>query len=415
MAEKNTFNKGEKAASRSALTLIVLGIIKASVAFVSGSTALIAGTIDTFSDVFSSVAVWVGLRIANKKSTERFPYGYFKAETFALLIVSMIIIASSILIMLESWQKLFETATISFSSIALITAAISAVIYYLLAKYKERIGRQIGSQALVSEGLHSMTDVYTSIVVFGGVFFAVFGYQFVEVFVGFAISIYVLVRGLLFGKDAALVLMDVSPNPQIVKEMKEIAESISGVKGTHAVRVRKSGPVFFGEIHIELQEKMSLEKAHVISDIVEVKVKNQIKNLESLTVHAGLAHKKRKRIAIPIDTDKGLDSSSSLHFGSASYFAILDVEGEQILDFQVMANQGAKLPHKKGIKASQQLVEQKVDMLLASSVGEAPFHILSDNLIQIYNLLKSTKIQEAVHYLSQGSLEKMLSPTEKSG
>ncbi len=188
--------------------------------------------------------------------------------------------------------------------------------------------------------------------------------------------------------------MDVSPNPQIVKEMKEIAESISGVKGTHAVRVRKSGPVFFGEIHIELQEKMSLEKAHVISDIVEVKVKNQIKNLESLTVHAGLAHKKRKRIAIPIDTDKGLDSSSSLHFGSASYFAILDVEGEQILDFQVMANQGAKLPHKKGIKASQQLVEQKVDMLLASSVGDAPFHILSDNLIQIYNLLKSTKIQE---------------------
>jgi cation diffusion facilitator family transporter len=137
MAEKNTFNKGEKAASRSALTLIVLGIIKASVAFVSGSTALIAGTIDTFSDVFSSVAVWVGLRIANKKSTERFPYGYFKAETFALLIVSMIIIASSILIMLESWQKLFETATISFSSIALITAAISAVIYYLLANIKK--------------------------------------------------------------------------------------------------------------------------------------------------------------------------------------------------------------------------------------------------------------------------------------
>ena len=412
MVDKNTFEKGEKAARLSTFTLIALGIIKGSVAIISGSLALLAGSIDTFSDIFSSAAVWVGLRIAKKKPTERFPYGYFKAETFALLIVSMIIVASSIFIMIESWEKLFEVNVISFSDLALVVAALSTVVYFLLAKYKERVGRQIDSQALVSEGLHSMIDVYTSILVFIGVLLGVFGYQIVEALVGFIISVYVLVRGLLFGKDAALLLMDVSPSPQMAKEIKEIAESVNGVKGTHAIRQRKSGPVFFGEIHLELQENLSLEKAHLISDTVESRIKGKMKNLESLTIHAGISHKKRKRVTVPIQNDKGLDSISSEHFGSAPFFAILDIEGEQILNFQTIENQGAILLHKKGIKAAQQLVEQKVDILLASDLGEGPFHMLGDNLILIYHLPKSVEVKEAIRLLNQNQLGKMLTATE---
>ncbi len=103
------FKQGEKAAKLSTIVLLALGILKGTVAVVSGSVALLAGTIDSFSDVFSSIAVWTGLKIAKKKPTERFPYGYYKAETFALLTVSLIIVASSILIMLESFQKFLRS------------------------------------------------------------------------------------------------------------------------------------------------------------------------------------------------------------------------------------------------------------------------------------------------------------------
>ena len=329
-----SFRKGEKAAKLSTIVLLALGILKGIVAIVSGSVALLAGTIDSFSDVFSSIAVWAGLRIAKKKPTERFPYGYYKAETFALLTVSLIIVASSILIMLESFQKFFEVYVISFSDIALVVAALSAVIYYLLAKYKGRVGRQVGSQALISEGLHSMVDVYTSVLVFVGVFLGVLGYQVGEALIGFVMGAYVLIRGLLFGKDAVLVLMDVSPSPQRVKEMKEIAESVHGVNGTHEVRLRKSGPVFFGEMHVELQEGLSLEKAHVISEEVETRIKERFKDLELVTVHVGLAHRKKTRIAIPIVEDKGMDSPVTLHFGSAPYFAFIEVEEGQIVSLQ---------------------------------------------------------------------------------
>ena len=414
MAENRiSFRKGEKAAKLSTVILLALGTLKGIVAIVSGSVALLAGTIDSFSDVFSSIAVWAGLRIAKKKPTERFPYGYFKAETFALLTVALIIVASSVLIMLESYQKFFEVNVISFSDLALAAAALSAVIYFLLARYKGRVGRQVGSQALISEGLHSMVDVYTSVLVFVGVFLASFGYQFVEALIGLVISVYVLIRGLWFGKDAVLVLMDVSPSPQRVKEMKEIAEGVHGVKGTHDVRLRKAGPVFFGEMHVEMQEGLSLERAHVISEAVEKAIKERFKDLELVTIHVGLAHRKKTKIAIPILEDKGLNSLATLHFGGAPYFAFIEVEEGQIVSLHTKENEGAKLSHKKGIQAAHLLVEEKVDVVLAGSIGEGPFHVLGDNLIQIYYLPKSVEIREAVRLLNQNLLERMMSPTEK--
>lgn len=405
--------KGEEAAKLSTVIVLALGILRGIVSFASGSVALLAGTIDSFTDVFSSIAVWAGLNIAKKKPTERFPYGYFKAETFALLSVSLILVASSILIMLESFQKLFAVYVILFSDAALAVAALSTVIYYFLSKYKCRVGRQIGSQALISEGAHSMIDVYTSVLVFAGVSLGVVGYPVGEAVIGFLIGAYVFIRGLLFGKDAALILMDVSPSPQRVREMRKIAESVRGVNGVHDIRLRKSGPVFFGEIHVELQEGLSSERAYVISDEIEARIKERFKDLELVTVHVEGAHKKKRRIAIPIDEDKGLDSLISPHFGSAPYFVFIDIEEGQVVGFYAKENEGAKLLHKKGIHAADLLIREKVYAVLSGDVGEGPFSVLGNNLIQIYHLPHPTKVQEAIRLLNENLLEKMTAPTEK--
>jgi len=258
-----------------------------------------------------------------------------------------------------------------------------------------------------------MIDVYTSVLVFGGVFLGVLGFQVGEALIGFVMGAYVLARGLWFGKDAVLVLMDVSPSPQRVKEMKKIAESVHGVEGTHEVRLRKSGPVFFAEMHVELQEGLSLEKAHAISEEVETRIKERFKDLELVTVHVGLAHRKKTRIAIPILEDRGLDSSANLHFGSAPYFAFVEVEEGQIMGFYVKENEGAKLSRQKGIQAASLLVKEKTDVVLAGDLGEGPFHVLGDNLIQIYSLPKVMEIREAIRLLNQNLLEKMVSPIEK--
>jgi cation diffusion facilitator family transporter len=406
--------KGEEAARRSTIVLIALAVLRGAVSFASGSIALLAGTIDSFTDVFSSIAVWVGLNVAKKKPTERFPYGYYKAETFALLVVSLIFILSSILIIIESFQKLFVAYFITSPDLALVVAALSAVIYYILAKYKTRIGRQIGSQALISEGLNSRIDVYTSLLVFAGVFLNTVGYPAGEALIGLLIGVYVLMRGLLFGKDAALVLMDVSPSPERVKEMRDIAESVPGVQGTHNIKLRKSGPVFFAEMHVELREGLSLERAHAISEEIERRIKERFSDLESVTVHVGLAHKNTLRIAVPIVEDEGLDSLTSQHFGSAPVFAFVDVQKNQVIGFYVKENEGAKLSQKKGMRAANLLIGENIDALIAGGVGEGPFHTLGDSMVLIYRLpTGAVTVQEAIRLLNENLLQKMTTSTEK--
>jgi divalent metal cation (Fe/Co/Zn/Cd) transporter len=97
MNKKNVLlGKEEEAAKLSTIIVFALGILKGIASFASGSVALLAGTIDSFSDVFSSVAVWAGLNIAKRKPTERFPYGYYKVVTFALFTVSLVIVHTAL-------------------------------------------------------------------------------------------------------------------------------------------------------------------------------------------------------------------------------------------------------------------------------------------------------------------------------
>jgi len=416
MSERdNLFKKGERAAFLSASVLLAFTILKGLVSLISGSVALLADSIHSFADIFSSIAVWAGLKLVRKQLTERFPYGYYKAETFALLIVAVIIAASGILILKEAVDKLFEPTAVLFPSVVLVVAAFSGLVSYVLGRYKENIGNLIGSQSLIGEGQHSMVDVYTSLLVFAGVFFASLGYPVAEVLAGLVIGVYTIRVGLWFGKDAVLVLMDASLSPQRAKEMKEIAEGVTGVIGVHNIRFRKSGPVSFGEMHIELQQGLALDRAHAISSEVEEKIKKRFRDVESITINVGLAHKEKVKVGIPVLEDKGLKSIASMHFAKAPLFALILMEKSQVRNIDFKVNEAAELSRKRGVAAAQFLVTERVDTVLAGSVGEGPFHVLRDNLIQIYVLPARLEIREALLSLNENKLEKMTEPTEQDG
>ena len=411
MRDRNQlFVKGEKAAKISAIILLALSICKGAVALISGSVALLADSIHTFADIFSSVAVWVGLKLVQKKPTERFPYGYYKAESFALLAVSLTIIISGVLILMEAITKILEPTIVLFPTLVLIATALSGFISYFLGRYKRSVGRLAGSQSLIVEGQHSLIDVYTSLMVLVGVSFSSIGYPVAEALAGLAIGVYVIKVGLWFAKDAILALMDACLRPERASEMKEIAMGVHGVKGVHAIRLRKSGPVSFGEMHVEMQEDLPLDKAHAISEEVEEKIRKRFQDVESITIHIGISHKEKTKIGIPILEDKGLESMTSPHFGGAKLFAFVDTEKGQITSFFAKINEAANLTRKKGIVAAQFLVDEDVDVVLVGDLGEGPFHRLRENMVQIYHLNEPVKIEDAVRLLSQNKLERMMSP-----
>lgn len=132
----SSLKKGEEVAKRSTLIVAILCVFKAVIGMLSGSIALTADAINSLTDIFGNMAVYAGLKLSQRRPTEKFPYGYYKAETFATFVISIIIFIAGFEIIREAAIKLINPQTVSYPSYVLVVASISAVISFILANYK---------------------------------------------------------------------------------------------------------------------------------------------------------------------------------------------------------------------------------------------------------------------------------------
>jgi cation diffusion facilitator family transporter len=117
--------RGEKIVKLSSFAVAMIGLTKGAAGFFTGSVALLAQAVDSFTDFFASVTVYLGLKFAQKKPTEKFPYGYYRAETFASLIVAIIMVLSGLEVARESITRFLQPEVVFFSQVAMSVAAIS--------------------------------------------------------------------------------------------------------------------------------------------------------------------------------------------------------------------------------------------------------------------------------------------------
>jgi len=405
-----SFQRGENIAKLSSFAAAMIGLTKGVVGLFTGSTALLAQAVDSFTDVFASVAVYLGLKFTQKKPTEKFPYGYYRAETFASLIVAIIIILSGLEIARESTMRFLQPEAVSFPYVAMSVAAISIPFLFFLAKYNKKIGEDINSQAIVGQAKNFTLDVYSSMLVFLGVLSSYLGIPWIEALVAVIISAFILKTGASIGKDSVLALMDAVLKPEHISKLRRLSEEVPGVIGVHDIKIRKSGPFCFGEMHMEVEEDLPLERAHAIAEEVERKAKQECEELETLVIHMEPAKRKKFRIAVPIEEDRGLESTPNPHFGSASNFIIIEIDQGQIKNWTVKPNPGAKLSKKRGITSADFLIAERVNTVLAGELGEGPFHVLRDGLVEVYNLPSNSGIGEATEDFLNGKLEKVVSP-----
>lgn len=386
---------GETAAKYSSLINFLLAIVKGIVGVFSGSIALIADSIHSFTDILASLAVYVGLRLSRRKPDEKFPYGYYKIETLTSLIISALIIITGFEIALESFDAYINPQTIDIPLISLSVAALSAVVSLLLARYKGKVGRQISSQALINDGKHSFIDIFSSLIVFMGILSAYLGYLQIQGISGILVAVLIVYMGVKLAKNDILVLLDASLDPEKIDEIKAIAEDVDGVEGVHDVKVRRSGPFVFAELHLETKKELPVMKASQITDEIRKLVKERIKNLDTITFQIEPSKREKLRIAVPVENDNGLQSKISEHFAKAPYIFIADVSKKEIIDNKIIENPGYKLEKKRGIETAELLGKEEVDILIGNEVGEGPVHVLSDELIDITNP-EGTNLEEVI-------------------
>ncbi|AKB85140.1 cation diffusion facilitator family transporter [Methanococcoides methylutens] len=411
MAVKEELRAGAKASRNSTIALIFLAAIKGSVGFYSGSSSLIADAIHTSMDIFTSLAVWVGLKLSLKSSGEHFPYGYYKAENLVALFVSLLIILSGVELVREALSTIRDPAEIEFQGLALGAAVFSVITIYALSQYKFRVGNEIGSQALIADATHSYTDVFSSMVVVVAIIGSMLGMPWLDSLGVLVISVVIFKLGISTAKESALTLMDAWLDRDSIETIRESVEHIPGVNRVDDIRLRRSGLVVFGEMQVESAGECDLKRVEFLSAEIEEVVKDKIKNLEHLSVDVKPGKMSELRIAIPVAGSEGLQSKLSRHIGKTPYYIFVDMEDNKLKNWNVVENPAADLERKRGVKTAEFLEEKGVNVIIVKDIGEGPFHKFHDSFIRILGMPDDVDdVQALIERITE--LDVITSPTE---
>ncbi len=269
-------------ASLVALGLTALGQLL--VVLASGSVALLADTVHNGADALTAVPLWVAFRLARRAPSRRYPYGLLRAEDLAGVLVVLAIAASACLAAIESVRRLLEPRPVE----QLPWVAAAGVIGFLgneaVAWYRIRVGRRIGSAALVADGLHARTDGLTSLGVLAGAAGAAVGFERTDPIAGLGITVAIavvlfqaargVIRRLLDGTDETTVIL-----------LEETAAAVPGVEHVTSAKARWTGHVLNAELEIQVDPTLTVEAGHRIAEEVEHALLHRLPRLAGATVH----------------------------------------------------------------------------------------------------------------------------------
>src|SRR3954470_7652805 len=184
--------RGIRAVRISLVGLAVTAVLQLVVVLLSGSVALLADTIHNFSDALTAVPLWIAFLLGRRAATRRYTYGFGRAEDLAGLFVVAMITLSAIIAGIESIHRLIHPVPIAHVGWVAAAGLIGFAGNEVVAVYRIRAGRRIGSAALIADGLHARTDGFTSLAVLFGAGGAALGFPMADPIIGLVITVAIL-------------------------------------------------------------------------------------------------------------------------------------------------------------------------------------------------------------------------------
>jgi len=280
----------KKLGRRAVLTAIFgnigLTIFNFAIGLLSGSTALIAESAHTFSDILTSSITFIGFRISLKPPDRLHPYGHGRAEPLVGLIIVVFLGIIAFEILNEVYIKIFLGGPVKPpESIAAVMALVGVVVNFIMTNYMMKTGKKINSPAIIADAQHQKVDIFSSIAIFVGVIGSNLGYPILDPIVAIFIAILVLKTAFDIGKENINNIMGTLPSKDILEHIKNCSLSVKGVLGIHNVRINYLGPYASVELHVSVAEDLSLKEAHVIAHNVEDKIVKDVDVVSMVTVH----------------------------------------------------------------------------------------------------------------------------------
>ncbi|MFO7929312.1 MAG: cation diffusion facilitator family transporter [Candidatus Humimicrobiaceae bacterium] len=409
--EISELKKGQKASVIVSVIILLLALSKGIAGYLSDSSALIGDAIHSGVDLVVMFASWVGLKISQREPTERFPYGFYKAESLATLFISLFILYASYELIREGYSRLFTISRINMPVLALAVVFCAAVTTVFTSRYLAKIGRKINAESLMVASREQLVDAFTSAGVFVAVLLSYFQIRYAEGIATIVIALLILRIGIISARDAIFSLMDVSPSKDVERKVEEIIKEDQAIDNFSNLKLRRSGPYVFGEVNVEVKKFINVDKAHVIIDKLEKKIK-EIKAVDSFVVHVEPYKSKDFKIVIPVMEDEGLKSKIMEHFGRAKYFLFCNIKGEEIKKYYIKENEYKDKDIRAGLAAAHFIKEENANILITREIGEISFHTLRDSLVDVY-ITEDEAAEDIIKKFSQGKLKRLGSPTKE--
>lgn len=284
-SELETSRRGMRALLLSFLGLTATAALQALVFLVSGSVALLVDTIHNVADALTAVPIAVAFTVGRRVATKRYTYGYGRAEDLAGIVVVVVIAASAALAALEAVRRIADPRPLDHLGLLALAGVIGFLGNELVARYRITVGREIGSAALVADGLHARTDGFTSLGVVLSAALAWAGYERADPIVGLLIVLAVLAVLRDATRDVYRRLMD-AVDPELVDLVERTARDTAGVRDVGDVRLRWIGHRLRAELEIVVDETLTVVAAHRVAEATEHRLLHDVPRLHAALVHA---------------------------------------------------------------------------------------------------------------------------------
>ena len=337
---------------------LLLTVFKLAVGLLINSVALIADAIHSGMDVFSSLVTFLGIKAAKKPVDEKHPYGYYRTESLAGLVVAVLLGISGVWIIYEGVERFLELEPVTFSLWAIGLMIVTVIVNEVMSRLKFHYGRKYESLSLVADAEHSRADVISSVGVLIGLILIRY-FVYADAIIALLIGLYILKETFSIGKEITDSLLDVN-NPELEEKIKKtIAEEQIEISD---LKTRKIGGANFAEIKIKLDPRLKLEDASQLAKSLEEKLLNNLSQLKYVVVSAESHELKRgtiigqfgrrigwqhrgfkligpkktgKRTVIPLENNQ-----ISQHFGTKEYLII-----DQDKDGSILRKEKIKNPY----------------------------------------------------------------------
>lgn len=280
-------NKAVRASVFSIVSNTVLAIVKGVAGILGNSYALIADAIESTTDIFASLLVWMGLRYARRPADSNHPYGHGKIEPLITFIVVGFLIVSATVIAFQGIKNIQdpqgppEKWTLVVLAVIIIWKEIS---YRFIRKRSE----ETESSSLKADAWHHRSDAITSIAAFIGIAIAVFmgdGYESADDWAAIFAAGFILYNSYLIFRPALAEIMDEDVYDDLIEEIRQIASEVEGISGTEKCFIRKAGMKYHVDLHAMVDGSISVTKGHELAHDLQNVLYRKLPQLGNVLIH----------------------------------------------------------------------------------------------------------------------------------